>query len=248
MLRVVAIALLVGAPAVAAAQPSGDGISFRAGLGVTYAPGYFGSDEQVLGFGGAFSRERFQLGRFATGDGPRDGMIYAGSVRFVGAREASEFAELAGLPDVDPTVELGGSLGYRLGDAEAFVSLRYGFLGHNSYVGEVGADYTFDPSPDISVTAGPRALWGDDGYARTYFGVDEAAAMASAFDAYDASAGLMSAGVEVEAIYAINENWEIVGTFRYDRLQGDAADSPITVSDDQLSTTIALTRRFSFDF
>jgi outer membrane scaffolding protein for murein synthesis (MipA/OmpV family) len=232
----------------ATAQEGANGISFWLGLGPQYAPGYFGADEPVLGVDGTFSVERFRFGPISTGGEPRDGMTYRGSIRYIDGRSADDFDELEGLADVDPTLELGGSIGYRLRNLRGYVAVRYGVVGHQAVVADLGADYTIGLGPHVTISAGPRALWGDDRYARTYFGVSPDEAGVSAFEAFDAKAGFVSAGLNFEATYAVNDDWAIVGTITYDRLLGDAADSPITVSDDQLSTTIAVSRRFTFGF
>jgi outer membrane scaffolding protein for murein synthesis (MipA/OmpV family) len=242
------ILCLVCAPVLATAQEGSNGISFRLGFGPQYAPGYFGADEPALGVDGAFSVERFRFGPISTGGEPRDGITYRGSLRYIGGRSADDFEELEGLADVDPTLELGGSIGYRSRNLKGYVAVRYGVVGHQAVVAELGADYTVDLGPRVTISAGPRALWGDDRYARTYFGVSAEEAEASAFDAFDAKSGFVSAGLNVEATYAVNDDWALVGKITYDRLLGDAADSPISVSDDQLSTTIAVSRRFTFGF
>ncbi|WP_333712489.1 MipA/OmpV family protein [Yoonia sp.] len=239
---------LVCAPVLATAQDGTNGISFWLGIGPQYGPGYFGADEPVLGTAAAFSVERFQFGTITTGGEPRDGVSLRGSIRYIDGRSADDFDELAGLADIDPSLELGGSIGYRTGALKSYLALRYGVLGHEAVVAELGTDYAVDISPRVTITAGPRALWGDDRYARTYFGVSPEEAGVSAFDAFDADAGFVSAGLNVEARYAISDNWAVVGTITYDRLLGDAADSPITVSDDQISTSITVSRRFTFGF
>ena len=131
---------------------------------------------------------------------------------------------------------------------ELYAKLRYGVIGHESLVAEVGGDLYYRPSDQITLSAGPRVLWGSDDYAQTYFGVTDAESDASSFDSFEAGAGIMSAGIEAEAQYQFNDNWGVTGTIRYDQLQEDAADSPITQSDDQLSASVVITRRITLDF
>ena len=232
----------------AIAQAEEDGIAFRFGLGPSVAPGYFGDAGKDVGVTGSFELERFKLGGLSFGGEDSEGLGFGGSVRYIGARDAEDYSELEGLETVDPSLELGGGLSYTIADFTAFANVRYGVIGHEAFVAEVGGDYLFYPREKVTMSVGPRAVWGDDTFAQTYFGVTDDEALASAFDSYDAGAGLVSAGVAVEATYAFNDDWELVASMRYDRLQGDAADSPLTESDDQLSTSVVLTRRFSFDF
>ena len=68
--------------------------------------------------------------------------------------------------------------------------------------------------------------------------------------AFDAGGGLLSAGVELGATYQINDDWGVEGALTWDRLAGDAADSPIVATGDrdQYSVRIGLTRRITLDF
>ena len=56
-------------------------------------------------------------------------------------------------------------------------------------------------------------------------------------------------GVEGEARYALTPHWSVVGKAGYERLIGDAADSPITEagSENQFTAALGLTYRFGLD-
>jgi outer membrane scaffolding protein for murein synthesis (MipA/OmpV family) len=129
-----------------------------------------------------------------------------------------------------------------------FGRVRYGIVGHEAFVGELGGNVIARPSDRFSLRAGPRLLFGDSDYASTYFGVSAAEAGRSSFDEFDAGGGLLTAGVGVEATYIINDNWGVEADLTYERLQNDAADSPITQDDDQWSARIGVTRRFTLGF
>lgn len=246
--RAVFISLLVAAPLSAVAQEQANGIEFRFGLGPSVEPGYFGDDDLDLGVGAKFRLERLQLGSLSLGGSDTYGLGFGGSFRFVGARDADDFSELSGLEDIDPSIEVGGGLEFTAPDYEVFAKLRYGIIGHESLVAELGSDIYYRPTDQLTFKAGPRILLGDDDYAQTYFGVTAAESAASSFDAFDARGGIISAGAKAEATYAINDNWEVVGTLQYEQLRDDAADSPISQSDDQISGSIVLTRRITFGF
>lgn len=244
ILTVLAITL----PLSAAAQDDANGVTFRFGLGPSVAPGYFGSDEYAPGVGAKFELERLRLGSLSQGGSEDYGLGVKGSVRFVGARSADDFDELTGLEDIDASLEIGGGLEFTTPDYDVFAVLRYGVVGHESFVAEFGSDVYFRPTRQLTLKAGPRLLVGDDDYAQTYFGVSDSEAGVSAFDAYPAQGGIMSAGAQAEATYAINDDWEVVGRLSYWQLREDAANSPISQSDDQISGSIVLTRRITFGF
>ncbi|MEJ6397760.1 MipA/OmpV family protein [Yoonia sp. 208BN28-4] len=242
--------LLLGASLMAtSAHAQSNGVEFTIGAGALAAPGYFGSDDYVIGPTGSFSLERLHFGSLSIGEnGTSDGFGYHGGFRYIGERSSDEFSELEGLNDVDAAIELGGGLHYAADDYYLYADVRYGVIGHESLVAEVGADAYYRPTNELTLAAGPRVLIGSDDYADTYFGVTAAEAAASGFDAFDPDAGVISSGLEASATYQFNDDWGVTGTVRYDLLREDAADSPITASDEQLSVGIVLTRSVSFGF
>jgi outer membrane scaffolding protein for murein synthesis (MipA/OmpV family) len=268
MLRpLAALLLVVAGPALAQeaapifAEPVGStqgvggpalGFTLRGGVGT--APTYFGSDdnEPVPDLG--FELNYLQLGGFTIGDPDPlfrpSGLGVTGSLRYIGERDASDEPDLTGLDDVDASLELGVGLRYATENLELFGAVRYGVVGHESFVGELGADALVRPTDRLTLRAGPRAFFGDDDYASTYFGVSGADAVASggALPAFEADGGLLSAGVELGAGYRINEDWGVDAAITYERLRNSAEDSPISLEDDQVSARIGLTRRFTLGF
>lgn len=237
-----------------AAPPSPDLIfTLRGGAGA--APAYFGADHYVAVPDFALGVEFLRLpgGRTMGSTDPhaeRFGFAPRGSLRIIRARTAADNPELTGLTDIDLAVELGGGIGYRQRHFQAFADARYGVLGRESWVAELGADVIARPGDRWTLTFGPRLFLGDNTYAATYFGVTPADSVASGLAAFAPSGGALSAGLELGATYAINDTWGITGAVRWDRLLNDAAASPITGlgSEDQLGLRVGLTRRFTVNF
>lgn len=220
--------------------------------GVQVSPSYFGSDEYKLGpdFSARFDYVRFP-GGFEYGSsrtvGFRTGWGIQGSFRYIGERDKDA---IPGLDDIPWSVEAGLGVGYEQRNWRAFADVRYGFVGHNAWVGELGADAIAYPIDGLTLTAGPRFQFGADNFAQTYFGVSPAESAASGLATFDASGGLLATGLEIGARYLFNERWGVEGAIGYDRLMNDAADSPITAqgSPDQYTARIGITRRISLDF
>jgi len=247
--RFLALVVMLVTPAISFAQEAENGVSFRFGLGPGFGPGYFGDEDTDAKPAFKFQFEELRFGGIgAGGGGDNYGLGFGGSVRFVGERSADDYEELDGLEDVDLSFELGGGLEYSAPGYDVFAKLRYGVIGHESFVAELGSDIYYRPTDQLTFKAGPRILLGDDDYASTYFGVTADESAASSFDVFDARGGIISAGARAEATYAINDDWEVVGTIRYDQLREDAADSPITQSEDQISGSLVLTRQITFGF
>ncbi len=238
-------------PALAAAQTQGTVFTFSLRGGVEVRPDYFGSESYGVGPDLGFGFGALELpGGFAIGTPGaqpfQEGRFVRGSFRYIGERSADDHPELAGLEDVERALELGVGLGYVGPDWRVFGDLRYGVMGHSSFVGELGFDALFRVSDNLLIHAGPRVDLASSRFARTYFGVTEAEAGASGLDAFQPSGGVVSVGLEVGMRYAFNDRWALVGTASWDRLQDDAARSPITRqgSEDQFGVSLGLSRSF----
>ena len=223
--------------------------------GVQVSPAYFGSDEYEFGPDVAARLDyiRFPNGfEFGSGRtvGFRTGWGLRGTVRYIGERDSSDHDEIKGLDDVDWSFEAGLGLGYEQRNYRVFTDVRYGFIGHNAWTGDVGADGIAYPMDGLTLTLGPRLGFGTDRFAETYFGISEAESEASGLEPFNAHGGLLSAGVELGARYLFNDRWGVEGGASWGRLLNDAANSPITEegSADQYKVRLGITRSISLDF
>lgn len=233
-------------------------VFFTALLGIQSKPAYFGSDELTLGpqFKGSVGFVNFagvNIGQPRFEDDPYErpqGFGARASFRFIGARESGDYDELDGLDDIDPTLELGLGAGYIWPNFEVYADARYGIGGSDAWVGELGANYVARPTDRLSLRIGPRFLYGSENYTDTYFGISDEEAARSQFGAYDPEGGLVSAGVEMIATYRLGERWWLEGGAKWERYQGDAADSPIVQngSEEATEVRIGIRRAFVLEF
>jgi outer membrane protein len=165
---------------------------------------------------------------------------------FIGKRKASDIG--ADLPKVGFTVEAGGfAQAYLTPSLRVRAEGRKGLSGHKGWVGEISADYIARQGDDWLFSIGPRVTLGDAKYHRAYFGVTPASATTSGLAAYDPGGGVQSVGVTAGYHRMIGRNWGVAVYGRYDRLVGDAADSPVTRelgSRSQPSAGVALSYTF----
>lgn len=235
--------------------PQRPALSFFVGAGGGVEPAYFGSDDYVLkpkvalGFGFL----RLPSGQTFGSEDPDyvpTGFAPRGSLRIISERTASDNPELTGLKNIDLSVELGLGVAYRQRNFRVFADARYGIIGHESWVGELGADVIFYPSDRLTMTFGPRLFMGDSDYANTYFGVTSAESAASGLAAFNAEGGVLSAGLELGAVYEINEDWGLTGAVQWNYLTNDAESSPITAMGDpnQFTLRLGVVRRFTLNF
>jgi len=140
--------------------------------------------------------------------------------------------DLLGLGDVDASAELGGFLEYDIGALTLGLEARQAVSGHEGFVAGLSARWSGRAQMlgrNVIWAAGPRVRFVDDSYNAAYFGVTAAQALASGLGAYQATGGLHSYGVSTNLIMPLTSDgrWAAVLIGSYDRLEGDAAASPL---------------------
>ncbi|MTI43274.1 putative outer membrane protein [Roseibium hamelinense] len=223
------------------------------GVGGMVQPRYEAADSYLFVPFPLISVGRFYvpgLGQVADGK-KRQGVFFYPSFNFLGERKASDDSDLRGTDTVDWALELGAGAGYRFQNFRVFAELRQGINGHTSQTGQIGADGIFYPVPKVELSIGPRATFAAGDYMDTYFGVTaaEAAASGGTLSEYDPGGGFKSVGLAGRVSYDWTDSVRLHLQGRYDRLVGEAADSPIAkVGDEnQFSIGVGVTYRFAFD-
>jgi outer membrane protein len=221
------------------------------GAGAQVRPDYPGSKNYEVWPTGFVTLHYLQLPGFGVVKNARtndQGWSFGPSFNWQSKRKTSDFPELFGLNDIDSTFELGAKVGYTFQFVRPWVAARYGLGGHSGVVGETGLDFIFRPSSAFEWTVGPRATFANRDYMQTYFGVTPAeAALSGTLAAYAPGGGFKSFGAEFTARYEFAPQWAVRGEFIYDKLIGDAADSPIVQVGDanQYTAKLGLTYTFS---
>ncbi len=229
-----ALAVLALLPVPAEAQDDDEGArETRVTLGPRLMPSFPGSDGVSLRPYVDVSRRRGdQTFPFRAPDEninravyDRGGLSFGPVFGFVGKRSRDD---VGGLDEVGFTVEAGAFARYwpdphfRL-SAEA----RQGINGHGALIGLIGADYVARDGDRWLWSLGPRLTLASGRYAQTYFGVSPREAAATDVTAYSPDGGLLAAGAVVGVRRQLSPRWGVFGYAKYDRLLGNAADSPV---------------------
>ena len=226
--------VLTSIPAHSQESDSGGERRTRVILGPQLSPSWPGADKYSVGPYVDVSRTRDSEFAFEAPDESfgspliRSGNFAFGpALGFIGKRKASDIG--ADLPKVGFSIEAGA-----FGPVDLTPELRVrlegrkGLSGHKGWTGEVSADYVARQGDDWLFSIGPRVTLGDAKYTRAYFGVTPTAALTSGLPAYDPGGGIQSVGVTAGYHRMLGKRWGIAVYGRYDRLVGDAADSPVT--------------------
>lgn len=235
-------------------DPQGPDTRIRLGLGAGFAPSYPGSDDLQIYPLFEFERvdsdrefdfeapdESFAFDLFHTG-----GFSFGPLVNFEDSRTSEDVGTV--LPKVGFSVEPG--VFAQMDFSENFrvrSEVRKGISGHEGWIATAGADVILRDRDEWLFSFGPRLTWSDDKYHDAYFSVAPIDAPAAGLPAFDAEGGIQAYGGLASTMFQVSKHWGIMAFGKYDRLTGDAADSPIVLvhgSRDQFSFGAGLTYTF----
>ncbi|MEM9168343.1 MAG: MipA/OmpV family protein [Pseudomonadota bacterium] len=238
-----AVTTLAAAPAAAQGRPpQPQGLSVTVGVAPIVAPVYDGADEYAfsifpdirVAYGARFfgsvpegfgyrvvNTRRWRAGPIARLRFGRD--EDSGGSPFLIAGESDD---LQGLGNVGVAVELGAFGELSSGPWVWRGEMRQGVGAHDGLVGDVRLS-RIQQFGKTTVIAGPSVSFGGGDFVNVYYGVDATQSAASGLRAFEGDGGLVSWGVGVTAVRPISERVTATFLAGYDRISGDAADSPI---------------------
>jgi outer membrane protein len=247
-------ALAAAAPAYAQDGPRDRLITVGAGGQVF--PRYPGADGVSLNPMPIFDlrKEGDPIGFEAPDEGAGFGLLgdspinFGPAIQFQGKRRERDVGAAVG--NVPFTVEAGAFVEAWLGESLRLrAEGRRGVGGHDGWVGDFAADLVARGGETTVFSIGPRLRWADNRYHDAYFGVTPAVAARTGLAAFDPGSGIYAAGGAASARHQFGsgDRWGVHAYARFDRLIGDAADSPIVTrfgSRDQYSAGLGLSYTF----
>ena len=161
-------------------------------------------------------------------------------------RKAEDDSRLKGLTDIKGTGAVRMGAKYRTGPvfAEAKLTTRLGSEQKRGSLVNLEGGYSLFATRDAVVGLGLALSWMDSSYSRNFFGVSPAQSAASGLKAFNANSGLQSAGVFVSGYQRLSTDWTGFARLSLNKLQGDAANSPITRSTTQTSLVLGASYAF----
>lgn len=137
--------------------------------------------------------------------------------------------------DTDMTALAGGFISYENGPVFARAQLHNDILNeYNGYRGEIGAGIKGNLKPDVVGMLETTARYGSENHNEEYFGVTARQSAANGRLArFNADNGFYQWGLGGVLQYNVTPGIFVQGQARYDRMIGDAADSPISKSNNQ---------------
>jgi outer membrane scaffolding protein for murein synthesis (MipA/OmpV family) len=151
---------------------------------------------------------------------------------------------LRGLRNVAPAPEAKIFGEYALLPVVMTGAVRKGFGGHDGVIADFGAYMPIPIGKQITVFLGPSVTIVDSKYMKTYFGVTPDEAAHGPLPTYSPGGGLKSAGFGITAVDLITATWFVEADMGFTQLLGDAANSPVSLNDTQISLGIHVGYRF----
>jgi outer membrane protein len=237
--------------------PAPPGWTITIGIEGRYLPSFDGSDRYVVQPYPIFSIRR--AGTHARFKAPRDGfgiaLVEVGSFRAgpVGnirrGRDEDDDADLRGLGNIDWAFEVGGFAEYWWHPLlRTRAEVRQGFGGHHGVIADITADIAYPLSPNWLLSGGPRVTLASAAANDPYFSITPIQSLASGLPVYSAGGGVRSYGAGVQLRYRWSPQWAAHTYVEYERLAGDAGDSPlVTLRGSRDQVTVGVGVAYSFD-
>lgn len=248
-----AAASALSLPSQASAQWNDGDRIVTVGIGAQVTPQYPGADTYGIypwpnfGLRRAGEPVPFEAADDSFGFGliNQSGFSFGPALQIQGRRKDEDVG--APIGNVPTTIEIGAFAQAFLGSSFRLrAEARRGIGGHDGWNGDIGADAII-PLGRSRMSIGPRVRLADERYMDAYFGVDSAQAARTGLPAFDAGGGVHSVGATAGLDLQLSDTWGVYSYARYDRLVGDAADSPIVRtygSRNQYSAGLGLTYSF----
>lgn len=167
------------------------------------------------------------------------------SLTYARGREEDEAGFLNGLGDIDNGIAA---------RTAAQVDMTYfvlgGYVTHQVVGSDTGTEATVYATTRLGAAEGFRiyptllTTFVDDERNQAFFGITPEQAANTSFAQYTPEGGHKSYGVQLQGLYDFNKDWRIAGQVNWERLTGDAADSPITQDENQYFYSLGFIRDF----
>jgi outer membrane scaffolding protein for murein synthesis (MipA/OmpV family) len=233
-------------------------VSLAAGGFASIAPVYEGSDKYRV------SAFPIIYPTFGDGNGERSRLTFRGvdDVRYavfrkggfdlgpvVGynfGRKESLSSDLTGLGDVDGGVVAGAFASYTINgfSVDAAATKQLSGLDDSGFLARFGAGYEAAVTERLTVNLYAGATYASDDYMDHMFSITAAQNGASGLPVFDADAGIKNIDLKLSTSYQATEQLNLRANVGYSRLINDAADSPISITNDQFSGGLGFIYQF----
>jgi outer membrane protein len=149
-------------------------------------------------------------------------------------RRATDDPILRGWGDIPGTVRGGMFVSYTREWLSVRGSISDDLGGHHEGLSaSLSVEAKHHVTQRLTLSIGPEVTWVNEQYAKTFFGISAAQSELAGIAPYRASSGIETVGGSAGATYMLTDHWSLGAHVSYGKLQGDAADSPVTTDKTQ---------------
>jgi outer membrane protein len=148
-------------------------------------------------------------------------------------RRASDAPILRGWGDIPGTARGGMFASYTLDWLSVRGSITDAVSHHEGVLASLVIEAKYQATQRLTLSIGPEITWANNQYTQTFFGISAAQSQIAGVAPYQAKSGINTVGGSAGATYTLTDHWSLGAHVSYGKLQGDAANSPVTTDKNQ---------------
>jgi outer membrane protein len=148
-------------------------------------------------------------------------------------RRASDAPILRGWGDIPATARGGMFASYTLDWLSVRGSITDAVSHHEGVLASLAIEAKYQATQRLTLSIGPEITWANNQYTQTFFGISAAQSQIAGIAPYQAKSGINTVGGSAGATYTLTDHWSLGAHVSYGKLQGDAANSPVTTDKNQ---------------
>jgi outer membrane protein len=148
-------------------------------------------------------------------------------------RRATDDPILRGWGDIPGTARVGMFASYTRDWLSIRGSISDAVAHHEGVLASLAVEAKYHATQRLTLSIGPEITWVNNQYAQTFFGLNAAQSQIAGIAPYTAKNGINTVGGSAGAMYMLTDHWSLGTHVSYGKLQGDAADSPVTTDKTQ---------------
>jgi outer membrane protein len=148
-------------------------------------------------------------------------------------RRASDAPILRGWGDIPGTARGGMFASYTMDWLSVRGSITDAVSHREGVLASLVIEAKYQATQRLTLSVGPEITWANNQYTQTFFGISAAQSQIAGIAPYQAKSGINSVGGSAGATYVLTDHWSLGAHVSYGKLQGDAANSPVTTDKNQ---------------
>jgi outer membrane protein len=148
-------------------------------------------------------------------------------------RRATDDPILRGWGDIPGTARAGMFASYTKDWLSIRGSVSDAVAHHEGVSASLAVEAKYHATERLTLSIGPEISWANSQYAQTFFGINAAQSQIAGIAPYRARSGINTVGASAGATYMLTDHWSLGTHVNYGKLQGDAANSPVTTNKTQ---------------